>query len=71
MQNHIEEDVTFEAEIRDNLFKLLSEIKKKMYDLACAKYEYATLMESLKRILECKQGDEETLVDYTKKFKQA
>ena len=49
------------AQRRQNLFS----------PTACAKYEYIALTDSLKRILECKQGDEENLLEYTKKFKQA
>ena len=42
-----------------------------MYDPDQAKYEYATLTESLRIILDTRQEDEETLVKYTKRFKQA
>jgi len=42
-----------------------------MYDSARAKYEFATLTESLRRILETKQDDDEGLVEYTKRYKQA
>ena len=41
-----------------------------MYDPARVKYEYVTLIESLSRILNTKQEDNESLVDYTKRFKQ-
>ena len=71
MQSRIEEYVDFETKIRDNPRLLLEEIKKKMYDPARAKYEYATLTESLRRILETKQEDEESCVEYTKRYKQA
>ena len=42
-----------------------------MYDPARAKYEFVALTESITRILNTKQEDEEGLVDYTKRFKQA
>ena len=71
MQNRIEETKDFETIIRDDLIKLLEEIKKKMYNPARAKYKYVTLTESLKRILDTKQEDDESLIDYTKRFKQA
>ena len=70
MQNRIEESKDFESIIRDDPLELLKEIKKKMYDPARAKYEYVTLTESLSRILNTKQEDNESLVDYTKRFKQ-
>jgi len=66
MQSRIEECTDFETVIRDNPRVLLNEIKKKMYDPARAKYEFATLTESLRRILETKQDDDEGLVEYTK-----
>jgi hypothetical protein len=71
MQNRIEEISDYETRVRDNPFELLAEIKRKMYDPARAKYEFVTLTESLRRILDCKQLEDESLVDYTKKFKQA
>ena len=69
MQNCIEETPGFETRIRDDPLELLQEIKKKMYNPARSKYEYATLCKSLKRIFNTKQEDDETLVDYTKRFK--
>ena len=71
MQNRIEETPNFEADIRDDPLMLLREIKKKMYDPARAKYEFVTLTESLKRILSTTQENDEDLVQYTKRFKQA
>ena len=47
MQNRIKECTDYETWIRDDLVELLKEIKKKMYDPERAKYEYATLTESL------------------------
>src|SRR5210317_821031 len=71
IQNRIEESRDFEDEIRDDPLRLLEEIKMKMYDPARAKYEYVTLTQSLNRILNIKQEDDENLVEYTKRFKQA
>ena len=71
MQNRIEESKDFESIIREDPLELLKEIKKKMYDPARTKYEYVTLTESFSRILNTKQEDNESLVDYTKRFKQA
>ena len=48
MQTRIEECTDFETNIRDNPRVLLNEIKRKMYDPARSKYEYATLTESLR-----------------------
>jgi len=66
MQSRIEESRDFEDKIRDNPLRLLEEIKRKMYDPARAKYKYVTLAESLNKILNTKQEDDENLVEYTK-----
>ena len=71
MQSRIEEIGDFETRIRNDPLVLLSEIKQKMYDPARAKYEYVSLTESLSRILNTTQLDDESLVNYTKRFKQA
>lgn len=71
MQNRIEENPKFETDICDKPIEVLGKIKRKMYDPARGKYEYVTLTESIKRILETKQEDSESLVDYTKRFKLA
>ena len=47
-------------------------IKEKMYDPSRVKYEYASLTDSMIRVLVgTKQEFNEDLVDYTKRFKQA
>ena len=71
MQHRIEETGYFETTIRNDPFKLLEEIKTKMYDPARAKYEYISLTETLSRIInDSKQEEDETLIEYTKRFKQ-
>ena len=70
MQTRIEECTDFETYIRDNPRVLLNEIKRKMYDPARSKYEYAFLTESLRRIFDTKQEEDEGLVEYTKRYKQ-
>ena len=71
MQNRIEEMSNFETEIRNDPVKLLEVIKEKMYDPARAKYEYVSLTESFVRlIVDTKQDKDESLIDYTKRFKQ-
>ena len=66
----MEELGDFESNRRDPLW-LLGQIKEKMYDPARAKYEFTSLTETLIRLLGTKQEDNESLVDYTKRFKQA
>ena len=57
--------------MRDDPIELLKEIKRKMYDPKVAKYGYASLTGSLRRILNTKQLEGEDLIDYTKRFNQA
>ena len=71
MQNRVEEASDFEIRIRNDPLELLREVKTKMYDPARAKYEFVALTESIARILNTKQEDDEGLVEYTKRFKQA
>ena len=71
MQNRIEEMSNFDSEIRNDPIKLLEVIKEKMYDPARAKYEFVSLTEAFSRlIVETKQEKDESLIDYTKRFKQ-
>ena len=69
MVNRIEE-MAEHTRIKDNPFKLLDEIKKKMYEAGRSKYCYVGLMDQIDRILNTKQEDGENLVEYTKRFKQ-
>ncbi len=71
MVNKIEEVPDFESRIRNDPVELLKEIRSKMYDPARAKYEFVSLTETLLRFLLLKQEDGESLMDYTKRFKQA
>ena len=72
MQSRIEEMSSFESEIKNKPIKLLEAIKEKMYDPSRVKYEYASLTDSMIRVLVgTKQEFNEDLVDYTKRFKQA
>src|SRR5210317_2119987 len=71
LQNRIMEAGNYEAEIEDRLYKLLQEISSKMYDPARAKYEYASITERFKMLLNTKQQDDKDLTSYTKRFKQA
>src|SRR5210317_813342 len=61
----------YETEIKDKPYQLLQEISSKMYDPARAKYEYASITERFKMVLNTRQQDDEDLMSYTKRFKQA
>ena len=71
MKNQIEEISDYKSQIRDDPIELLAEIKKMTYVLTWSKYVYEVLIESLKQLLNTKQDEQENLIDYTKRFKQA
>ena len=70
MQTRIESDSDFESKIKNNPFELLKAIKKKMYDPSKTKYPLATFTDHLDRLMSVRQQEDETLIDYVKKFKQ-
>ena len=70
MQNRIEESINFEAQIQDDPFVLLTAIKLKMYGQTRARYEYVQPTDILLQFLSLKQEHAESLVDYTRRFKQ-
>ena len=70
MKSRIEDNAIYD-EIKNNPYSLFDEVKKKMYDTGRDKYPFVTLTDQLDRILNVKQEDSESLMDYTKRFKQA
>ena len=42
-----------------------------MHDTARARYPFTLMTEALTRLLHVKQGDQEQLLDYVKRFKEA
>ena len=71
MQNRIEESTDFETKIRDNPIELLKTIKIVMHDPARAKYPYASLSKHFVDLVNMRQNENESLIDYVKRFKQA
>ena len=71
LQNRIEEHPDFEKKIRDDPIELLKVIQILMHDPVRAKYPYASLTEAVARTLNIKQMENENLIDYVKRFKQA
>ena len=71
MQNRIEETTDFETIIRNDPFTILDTIKLKMYGQARAKYEFVQPTDTLQQFLSLKQDHGESLVEYTKRFKQS
>jgi len=70
MQSRIQQEPNFASEIRDDPIKLLEVIRSKMHDPVRMKYPYASLTETLVSVLNSRQHDGESLLDYTKRFKQ-
>ena len=71
MQNCIEEHPEYESTIRDNPIELLIKIKMLMHDPLWAKYPFASLTESINRVMTLKQLEHKNLLNYTKRFKQS
>ena len=71
MVNKLEALPDYESKIRDDPIELLQAIKLLMHDPERARYPYASLTEAMGRMINIKQGEEESLIDYTKRFKQA
>ena len=71
MQHCIEEHPEFDSKIQNDPIELLKAIKIVMHDPIRAKYPYASLTEALMRTLNIKQLEQESLIDYMKRFKQS
>ena len=69
MKNRIRDSNNYKS-IRNKPRALLEEISKKMYDPAQAKYQFGTVTKLISRLMTMKQGDKESLHDYTSRFKQ-
>ena len=57
--------------IHNNPVELLVEIQRISHQPARAVYEYSALLNTMKRCLNLKQADKESLSDYQERFKQA
>ena len=71
MVNKLEALPDYEAQILDDPIKLLENIKILMHDPECARYEFGSLTEAMQRVVNIKQLEDENLIDYVKRFKQA
>ena len=70
MQSRVEQYPDFESKIQDDPIELLKAIKILVHDTVRAKYPYASLTETLERMLLVKQQQNEKVGDYVKRFKQ-
>ena len=71
MKARIKAQADYNTRIKGNVSNLLKDISCKMYDLIRSKYEYMSLTQLFKRLLNTKQEEDESLIDYMKRFKQA
>ena len=70
MQTRVEEHPDYETKIDDDPIALLEAIKTLMHDPVRAQYPFASMTAQLSRFLNLKQQPDESLLDYTKRFKQ-
>lgn len=70
MQARVEAHPDFNKTIKNDPIALLEAIKVLMHDTQRAQYPEISMTEALIRCVTIKQGDNETLLDYVKRFKQ-
>ena len=71
LQNTIKTRVDFKTTIQDEPIELLKTIKIVMHEPERSKYPYALIMEAFKRVINIRQKENESLIDYSKRIKQA
>jgi hypothetical protein len=71
MQTKIEENSRFDTEIKGDPIELLKTIKSYALNYHEHRYEMAIIFESLRLMINLKQKEGESLIDYTKRFKTA
>ena len=70
IQVRVQAHTTYNS-IRDDPIGLLKLIKQMMHDPERAKYGYASIKEALSRMINMKQHESESLIEYQKRVKQA
>ena len=70
IQNRIESHPDYESKICDDPIELLTAIEGLMHDTIKAKYPFASLTLAMEMLLHIKQQENETLIDFIKRFKQ-
>ena len=71
MVARIEETKDFETTVKGEPLVVLKKIMELVHDPMRGRYQYASLTEALKRLINIRQQREEDLLDYIKRFKQA
>lgn len=71
MQTRIEQHPDFETKLKRDPIATLEAIKSLMMDPVRAQYHYVSMVDQWERLLNTKQQQEEPLLDYVNRFKQA
>ena len=70
MKHRVEEQKDYESTIKHKPIKALQVIKILSHDPVRARYSYASLLESMERLINIHQQDKESLLAYLERFKQ-
>jgi hypothetical protein len=71
MQSKVEGNAEFESKIKGDPIELLKTVKSYALNYHEHRYEMAIIFDSLHQLINLKQRDGESLIDYTKQFKTA
>jgi len=69
LQNKIESRADFLSDIKGNPIKLLKAIKQHTLNYQESQYEMSIILDAVKNMINIKQRENETLQEYTKRFK--
>jgi hypothetical protein len=70
MQSRIEEHPDYQSTLKNDPIAVLEAIKLLMHDTVRAQYPMVSMSDALDRMINVKQQDNESLLDYVKRFKQ-
>lgn len=71
MQSKLEACTDFESSIKENPIELLKAIKQHALNYQEHRYEMSIILDAIRSVVNCKQRDNESLHDYTRRFKTA
>ena len=71
MQTRVENHHLFATDIQDNPIKLLEVVQVLMHDGIRGRFPFASVLEAFKNLFFTKQHDQESVLDYSKQFKEA
>jgi len=71
MESHVKAESDFDGETKDNPVKPLSQTRTLMQDPSRSRHPFASLTEAIRRLINAKMEDQESLISYNEKVKQA